>query len=67
MAQTASPVKPSDFEALLPQEGDTLCTKFKKLGKLAIVTWRLVKFMITSTGGITDEWATQLCTCFEED
>lgn len=57
----ASPVKPSEVEALLITEGESFCSAFKKLLKSYWLTYKMVKYLISDAGGISTDWETDIC------
>lgn len=57
----AAPVKPSDFEALIVTESDSLCTGLVNLGKLAYLWFKFARWVIDNDGFITTTFATDLC------
>jgi len=56
-----SPVKPSDFEALIVNENDSICSGLISLLKLSYLWFKLVRWFLDSDGFITTEFATALC------
>lgn len=60
MAATA-PVKPSDFEALLVTESDTICRGLINLAKMTWLLYQLVRWKYDSEGNLTEDYKSLVC------
>ena len=62
-----TPVKPSEFRALIPDPNDTLCEVFRKFFKFQILFWKWYRWaFVHDTGAINDEFADQICRALRE-
>ncbi len=57
----AAPVTPAEARTLIVKESDTVCDAFKKLLKIAVAAWKLVKFKYTPGGALTANYRTMMC------
>jgi len=57
-----APVLPSDFEAIIVQPEDDLCTGLKKtLIQLPILIYKLWSWMFNADGTISQDYLNELC------
>lgn len=53
-----SPHRPSEFQELIIQEDDTICTALNNLTQLSVMVWRMVRYKYEpDQSGFTDEYA----------
>jgi hypothetical protein len=57
-----TPIKPSEFRALIPDVNDSLCTVLVKFFKFMLAYWKWYRWaFVFNTGEISEEFGDQIC------
>jgi hypothetical protein len=62
-----TPVKPSEFRALVPDVNDSVCTVLRKFFKFMRLFWLFYRWKyVYNTGELSDDYADMVCDAIAE-